>query len=262
MALEVRRVPDRREVAVEWQTTVNSPTLHRSFYLINNLITDERAFLTWYHRDLVGPRSGASPFADMPSWVLGMSWARAAVVNVIQEFLTAFGSSALQVIRCEILFIKLGFRNQSELQLLYQPPCSTVTFLLELLDYISGLAVEFSRFGELQSLGVGSEVAQGCMVTIMTMGLSQINQSLTWDNSQCIYWICCSYVTWIWGNFWCLPCYDQMTSDYHGFLQLYYPLQGGWTIRWGDCFYILVLFVNCPSHAFVRWVAIQIWKIG
>lgn len=214
----------RGKDAVEWQTTVNSPTLNRPFYLINDLITDERAFLTWYHRDLVGPRRGASPFAEMPTWVLGMSWAGAGVVNVIQEFLTAFGSISLQVIRCETLFIKLGSRNRSELQLSYQPP-STVTFLLEL-EYISRLAVKFSRFGELQSQGVGSEVAQGCMVTIMTMGLFQINQSLTWDNSQCIHWICCNNGYVIWGSFWCLPCYDQMTSNYHGFLQPYYPTAG------------------------------------
>lgn len=95
---------------------------------------------------------------------------------MIQESLTAFGST---------LFIKLGSRNQSELQLLYQPPSSPVAFLLELLDYISGLAVEFLRFivlgnFNLPSIGVGSEVAQGCMAT----GLSQINQSLTWHNSH------------------------------------------------------------------------------
>lgn len=87
------------------------------------------------------------------------------------------------------LFIKLGSRNHSELQLLYQPPSSTVAFLLELLDYTSGLAVEFLRFivlgnFNLPSIGMGSEVAQGCMATIMAMGLSQINQSLTWHNSH------------------------------------------------------------------------------
>lgn len=47
---------------------------------------------------------------------------------------------------CEILFIKLNARDQLGLLLLYQSPCCTATPVLELLNFIFGLAVEFLRF--------------------------------------------------------------------------------------------------------------------
>lgn len=64
---------------------------------------------------------------------------------VIKEILKAFQSPALQDPSCEILFLKLGCRDQWRLLLLYQPPCCIAISLPEFLDTISGLAVEFPR---------------------------------------------------------------------------------------------------------------------
>lgn len=72
-----------------------------------------------------------------------------------------FRCAALQIIGCKTFFIKLGFREQFGLLMLYQPPCCIVTSLLKLLEFIFQLIVEFSRLmvlGDLKLSTLGMEL--------------------------------------------------------------------------------------------------------
>lgn len=80
---------------------------------------------------------------------------------------------------CELLFFKLGSRNQLGFFPLYQSPCCIATSQPKLLDFNPGLAVEFSRLMVLEdfnlpSLGVRSESAWEFLATLTAVGPSQI----------------------------------------------------------------------------------------
>lgn len=115
---------------------------------------------TW----LIPERGEDSPLGDVPSWVYGLAPAKTPGQVGRQWSVLAFRGLALQVSGCEILFLKLDSWDQLGLLLLYQPPCCMATFLPELLEAISGLAVEFPRLMalgdfKLPSLGLALEAA-------------------------------------------------------------------------------------------------------
>lgn len=90
---------------------------------------------------------------------------------------------------CEIQYLKLGSQDQLGVLLLYQSPCCIATSLLELLEAILQLAMEFSRLMILEnfnllSLVLVSEVAQEFMTTMVAMGLTQIISDPAQDSSH------------------------------------------------------------------------------
>lgn len=70
---------------------------------------------------------------------------------IIKEILKAFQCPAPQNPNCEVLFLQFCCRDQWRLLLLYQHPCCTVISLPQILDAISGLAVEFPRLTVLEN---------------------------------------------------------------------------------------------------------------
>lgn len=63
----------------------------------------------------------------------------------LSEMCPAFKGCGHHVSGCQILFLKLGSWNQVGLLLLHRPPCCLATPLPELLEAVSGLAVEFPK---------------------------------------------------------------------------------------------------------------------
>lgn len=118
------------------------------------------------------------------------------------------------------MFIMLGSKNQLGLLLLCQLSCY-ITSLTEFLNPISGLTIEFPRFmvlGDfnLPSLGMGSEVVQEFMVTMIAIGLFQAIQSpiQARDNIPDLVilleqWLCDLNL----GKFCCLPCTGQIMQS-------------------------------------------------
>lgn len=121
---------------------------------------------------------------------------------VIWESVWLFRGLTPQLSGCETPFLKLGSLGQLGSLLLYKPPCDVATSLPDLLEAISGLAVEFSRLGDfnLPSMSLASEAAQ-----VATMGLFQISSGPTkrwsparydltcWSNGKMICWGICHY---------------------------------------------------------------------
>lgn len=133
----------------------------------------------------------------MPGWVSSMTL----VENLEQgwRLLTAFRGVAPQVTGYETPFIKLGSRNQLGLLLSYQSPCCIAASLSRLFDFISGLAVQFSRC---MALGTSICLSWNCdlrraTATVTAMCLSQTIQNLTKNSSHTLdlvftseQWLC------------------------------------------------------------------------
>lgn len=79
--------------------------------------------------------TGDCSFGDMPSWVWHsprLQGRGGVVVVVMQDSLRTFWNAAPPVPKCEVLFIKLVFKDQLEFLLLYNPLCCIATSLSEL----------------------------------------------------------------------------------------------------------------------------------